>query len=354
MDMDVAQQTLFDRIQWRDPTDGAPLRPIVQARTPAGVPICGFLVRDDQRWAWPIVDSVARLTPESAHRHADWLRASGHQVPHAESEDFQGEATVDHFAFQWSWNSTPRTEADLRWRVAERYGLPLEQISGQFTLDAGAGAGDQSQWLLKQGGHVLSIDLSGAIDVAARKLRHHPHWFGVQGDLTRLPLADDQLDMVYCEGVIQHTRDSAATVRELARVLRSEGLMLATHYAKSTRMLGKIRRRWADCVRARISKWDRYQLLAFTGITSTLGHTPLIKYVARGARLAIYQPSMPDFKTTWCNTFDEYGNHEFQRYVSAETFWSYFEQAGDFEAVKRDHIILMVRKKAPAAAARAA
>lgn len=63
---------------------------------------------------------------------------------------------------------------------------------------------------------------------------------------------------------------------------------------------------------------------------------------------------MPDFKTTWCNTFDEYGTHAFQRYISPETFWSYFEQAGDFEPLQRDVTTLMVRKNGSATTARAA
>ena len=38
---------LFDRIAWRDPVTAAALDPIVLARTPAGVPMCGALrVRD--------------------------------------------------------------------------------------------------------------------------------------------------------------------------------------------------------------------------------------------------------------------------------------------------------------------
>jgi hypothetical protein len=56
--------TLFDRIAWRDPVTGRRLEPRVTARTPAGGPICGARVVSGTSVGFPIVDGVARLTPE--------------------------------------------------------------------------------------------------------------------------------------------------------------------------------------------------------------------------------------------------------------------------------------------------
>jgi len=214
---------LFDRLQWRDPINGSVLEPIVTARTPAGVPICGALRRQGTSYAYPIVDCIARLTPDLAYRYAEWLKPLGFQPPPMPKDvqaSFQPESTVESFGFQWAWNSTMRTEADLRWRVAERFKVQPSDFSGKIVLDAGCGACDQSRWLLDQGAQVVSVDLSAAIEVVANKLRLRSGWVGVQGDITALPFADNQFDVVYCEGVIQHTRDSALTVRELCRTLR--------------------------------------------------------------------------------------------------------------------------------------
>jgi SAM-dependent methyltransferase len=197
--------------------------------------------------------------------------------------------------------------------------------------------------MLQQGAEVVSIDLSSAIDVVARKLRAVGGWCGAQGDITRLPLADGQFDVVYCEGVIQHTRDSAATVRELKRMLVPGGVVLATHYELPSRLRGKVKMRWTSLLRRRFEHMERYKLLFVTGALAALGSVPLL---GRGVRLsgtAFYSELMPDFRTTWTNTFDFYGNHAFQRHITPAQFWKYFEDAGEFERLYEDGARVVAR-----------
>src|SRR5688572_15405050 len=187
-------EPLFDRLRWIDPITGESLVALIGARTPSGNPIWGVLKRNDSQTGYPIVDGVARVTPELAARYAEWLTpfqlspptVAGDQLP------LQPENTVESFGFQWTWNSEMRSEADLRWRIAERFSVNEEYFRDVRVLDAGAGAGDQSRWLINHGAEVVSIDLSSAIDVVARKLRSSTSWVGIQGDLTRLPLAESQ------------------------------------------------------------------------------------------------------------------------------------------------------------------
>jgi SAM-dependent methyltransferase len=48
----------------------------------------------------------------------------------------------------------------------------------------------------------------------------------VAGDITRLPLADDSVDLLVCYHVLEHVPDDATAMRELARVLAPDGLAL--------------------------------------------------------------------------------------------------------------------------------
>ncbi len=342
------QSILFDRLQWRDPINGSVLEPIVTARTPAGGPICGALRRSGTPYAYPIVDCIARLTPDLAYRHAEWLKPLGFQPPPVLGEDaqasFQPEATVESFGFQWAWNSAMRSEADLRWRVAERFKVSAEMFAGKTVLDAGAGAGDQSSWLLDQGASVVSIDLSSAIEVVAHKLRLRPNWVGAQGDITRLPFANDQIDIVYCEGVIQHTRDSALTVRELCRTLRGGGMILATHYQKPTQLHWRIKQAYLTALRSYLSHIERFQLLWLTGNLAALAYAPLVSWFVRKSGIAIWYKLMPDFKTTWTNTFDMYGSHTYQRLITPEEFWRYFEVSGEMGRIYQDHTLVVAQK----------
>ncbi len=344
---DQSGTVLFDRIRWRDPVSGSPLEPMITARTPAGVPICGALRIVGTCYGYPIVDCVARLTPALAEQYQHWLLPLGLRpvpLPQASNASFQAESTVESFGFQWTWNSEMRSEIDLRWRVADRFLVDPAEFEGQLVLDAGAGAGDQSRWLVNRGARVVSIDLSAAIAVVASKLRLCSNWCGIQGDITALPLADDEFDIVYCEGVIQTTRDSALAVRELCRTLREGGRILATHYGKSSRLRGRLKLALTNALRTRLSRSERFRLLLLTGNLAALAHIPLLGRLLRLSGIAVYSPLMPDLKTTWTNTFDLYGNHLYQRYITPDEFWSYFREAGEIERIHADGTLIVARK----------
>ncbi len=347
---------VFDLIRWRDPISRARLSPIVTARTPAGVPICGALRIEGTDRGYPIVDCVARLTPELAHRYRPWLSQVGLSPPSADlsGNAYQAESTVESFGWQWTWNNQMRSEADLRMRVADKFGITPEYFAGKLVADMGAGAGDQSSYLLRQGAAVISVDLSSAIEVVSAKLRMHGAWFGVQADVTNLPMEAEQFDCVYCEGVIQHTRDSGLAVRELTRVVRTGGDVLAAHYLRTepTSAWRRAKRKLSlgiyGLVRSRLSRLERFKLLLITGNLAALSYVPLLGALIRRTALAIYYDLMPDFKTTWTNTFDYYGNHAYQRFLSAEDFAALFkaiprmaiafEKSGNIRASKSQHV----------------
>lgn len=337
--MTASEHSLFDRIEWRDPISGAVLEPIVLSRTPAGVPITGALRVAGTSTGYPIVDCVARLTPELAIRHRRWLEMAGLEPAGLKVAALQPQDSVDSFGFQWSWNANPRTDADLRDRVATKFGTEPRTFDGKLVVDAGAGAGDQSRYILDQGGAVLSVDLSSAIDVVSRKLRLNGNWFGVQGDVAKLPVADQQFDIVYCEGVIQHTADSFATVEELKRVLKVGGRMHAAHYIRSapTSLMHGARRRlttgYYGFLRRRFNAMKPHTLLLICGILAALNYVPIVGWMLRRAGIVLHSELMPGLLTTWTNTYDLWGSHEFQRFITHEEFLQYFERAGGMRVV---------------------
>ncbi len=141
-----------------------------------------------------------------------------------------------------------------------------------------------------------------------------------------LPFDAAQFEMVYCEGVIQHTRDSAATVAELCRVLQPGGQILATHYQRSKGLAGRSKQRFVQWLRKRFSKWERYKLLFITGVFAAAAHIPLIGKFVTLSGLAIRVSSTPEFKTTWTNTHDNLGSHAYQRYIAPAEFAGYFSR----------------------------
>src|SRR4051812_9481824 len=337
MNMDV----LFDHLSWRDPLSGVPLEPIVAARTPNGLPVCGAMRVAGTNTGYPIVDCVVRLTADAAEQHRQWLEPYGLVPPARAAGGFQPQATVESFGFQWAWVGNMRSADDLRMRVADRFGVEPRFFAGKLVLDSGAGAGDQSRYLVQQGAKVVSIDLSSAIDVVASKLRMLPSWVGVQGDITNLPFGDDLFDVVYCEGVIQHTRDPVASIRELLRVTAPGGHVLASHYVRdeprsfARRIVRRFTLSYYGFLRRRLSSMERFPLLFTTGLFAALAYVPLLGRLVRRSGTALYHDLQPDFQTTWMNTYDFYGSHEFQRFITNEVFASYFNEAGNARLLRQ-------------------
>lgn len=168
------QEHLFYSLRWMDPIDGRPLTPRVLLHDPGGRPLFGALVTEDNLRGYPIISGIVMATPELAAQEKEWLEYMGLNTPCGRDENsFQQTASVESFGCEWTWDSEARTETDLIWRVASRYGLSRDFYADKLILDAGAGAGDQSRWLLASKARgVVSVDLSKSIEVVYRKLGH--------------------------------------------------------------------------------------------------------------------------------------------------------------------------------------
>lgn len=333
-----------ESLAWEDPVSRRPMRLMVTGRHPCGRPLSGALSIEGTRTGYPIVYGVPQLTPELAARHAAWLTPLGLEPPMGES---QASTSVESFGFEWSWDAEPRTEHDLAWRVASRFGLGADDYRGREVLDAGCGAGDQSRWILDRGqaARVVGVDLSDAIDVAYRKLEQRPDWFGMRGDVARLPFAAASFSFVYCEGVIQHTIDSAATARELARVLRPGGLIAATHYSLPIGLKRRVIHGLREAIRGRLSRMERTRLLFASGCLAATAHLPLAGWFL-GRTFAVANPRMPSFKATWSSTYDCYGYHSYQRHVDAAEFIGYFVHQAGLRLVRNNGVDIVVERLA--------
>lgn len=69
----------------------------------------------------------------------------------------------------------------------------------------------------------IGVDISLNMLRAARKDHHAANLAFIQGDATRLPLADGAFDSVFMLGGIHHVNDRATLFREVARILKPGG-----------------------------------------------------------------------------------------------------------------------------------
>jgi ubiquinone/menaquinone biosynthesis C-methylase UbiE len=165
-------------------------------------------------------------------------------------------ADIDKDRAQQQWNGSPvgaeratRSQPHtLEWFLEierDRYGgyapwmpgtMEFALHGGEDVLEIGGGIGIDLAQFASNGARVTDIDLSaGHLSLAEEHFRLR----GLQGrfihhDAERLPFADASFDLVYSNGVIHHTPNTAAVVGEMHRVLRPGGRAIVMVYAEDS------------------------------------------------------------------------------------------------------------------------
>ena len=164
------------------------------------------------------------------------------------SEDYSQtqEQTKRAFAFKWSLENTYESadfqKAGFQW-LLEKYcqgdATKLDHwLEGdrKLILDAGCGVAYSAMLLfgdrLKEHDY-LGVDISDAVDIARKRFNRA----GYQGDflkmdVTKLPIKDESVDMIFSEGVLHHTDSTEQALKFLVRKLRRGGRFLFYIYIK--------------------------------------------------------------------------------------------------------------------------
>jgi malonyl-CoA O-methyltransferase len=160
------------------------------------------------------------------------------------------------------YDAAARLDEEVAARMLER--LEYMRTAPARILDAGAGTGRDARALAARfrGAQVITLDFSaGMLRQAACGRGRLARWFGspalaLCGDIRRIPLATASVDLVWSNLVLHWLDDAAQAIREFARVMRPEGLLMLSAYgpdtlrelaAASARTLGGSRvRRFAD------------------------------------------------------------------------------------------------------------
>ena len=271
---------------------------------------CGAspLERDAASWhcarcdsRYPIVDGVARFVSTEHY--------------------------VGSFGFQWntfsqaqldSANGTSRS----RDAFVEKTGWPVESLSGQRILDAGCGMGRFAEVCCAAGAEVHAIDLSTAVEAAARNLSRFPDASFYQADIMNLPFADGAFDAIYSIGVLHHTPDTRKAFLSLTRLLKPGGRIAIWVYSTKLRwMFG------GELLRTFTPRLPKAVLLKASRIAVPLYHVHKLPVVG-AATVAVLPTSLnPDPEWRWLDTFDWY-SPRYQWKHTYEEVEGWFREAG--------------------------
>ena len=103
--------------------------------------------------------------------------------------------------------------------------MGFNEFSGATLLEVGCGMGTDLLQFARGGAKVTGVDLTPR---SIETSRRHLELYGQTGefaiaDCERLPFAGESFDVVYSNGVLHHTPDTAGAVRDIYRILKPGG-----------------------------------------------------------------------------------------------------------------------------------
>jgi SAM-dependent methyltransferase len=120
-------------------------------------------------------------------------------------------------------------EAAIAYEHLHRYIWASSFVTGKRVLDLGSGEGYGSEILARRASFVCGVDIDEkAISHASARYRQ-PNLEFVQGCLTAVPIREPHcFDVITSFEVIEHLEQHDATMREVKRLLKPDGLFIAS------------------------------------------------------------------------------------------------------------------------------
>ncbi len=209
------------------------------------------------------------------------------------------------FGRQWNWfrtvqlDSCSGTDESAR-TLRATTGWTVTDYRGRLVLDAGVGAGRFADVVAREGGEVVGIDLTDAIDAAYANIGAHAGVHLVQADIFAMPFREATFDLAYSIGVLHHTPDPAAAFRCVAATVKKGGGLAIYLYHRYGIT------RFSEAIRRVTTRLPSSVMLALSALAIPAG--PLYRTPLLGKVLQVGCPisGHPNWRWRWLDTFDWY------------------------------------------------
>jgi SAM-dependent methyltransferase len=246
-------------------------------------------------------------------------------------------------SFGYQWNTFAKAQLDSangttrsRDTFEEKTGWPVESLRGLRVLDAGCGMGRFAEVCADAGADVHAIDLSSAVEAAARNLGARPNLSFYQADIMNLPFADGTFDAIYSIGVLHHTTDTRQAFMSLIRLLKPCGRIAIWVYSTENRV-----RIGSEVWRLLTPRLPKAMLLKACRIAIPLYHMQRVPVLRTITAMALPTSLNPDPEWRWLDTFDWY-SPRYQWKHTYEEVERWFEEAG-LRQIERGPFAVSVR-----------
>ena len=259
---------------------------------------------------------------------------------------------ADSFSYQWA--KFDRTQLDHAKRslseqdLLDKTGLRPEDLKGKLVLDVGCGMGRFAEVATRWGARVVGIDLSTAVEAAARNLADRD-FVAFQADVFSLPFAPETFDCIYSMGVLHHTPDCERAVKALPQYLKSGGTLavwLYSGYNRWYRFSDQYRKLTHRMPPRALHSFFRVAVPFFYWLDRGLRMIPLAGRPAAGLVHHVFPVNRhPDPRVRLLDTLDWY-SPKYQSKHTYEQVFRWFESCG-LKDLSVGEIAVGVRGKKP-------
>jgi ubiquinone/menaquinone biosynthesis C-methylase UbiE/uncharacterized protein YbaR (Trm112 family) len=195
----------------------------------------------DLGFVFPIIEGIPRMLLESIYDYSDFLRQN---IPDFDKVKRHLEKnyrfllkdclkknykTKKSFEFEWGFLNIDKRDkiwgndiAELHSVLEKETGVKIEDFNNKIILDVGCGHGVMTTTIGANATLAIGVELSLSVVMAYNNNKCINAVF-IQADLQYLPFADSVFDLLYCSGVIHHTRDTELSFLLIESVIKKEG-----------------------------------------------------------------------------------------------------------------------------------